>query len=86
MRLPHSQSQRNSIMQTPVLLLAAVHAALALLSCRERLWADVRQAQLPRGLIDYPMMLDCPHEDSTLSLEGCLHVSAVWSYAGLQTR
>ena len=51
MRLPHSQSQRNSIMQTPVLLLAAVHAALALLSFRERLWADVPEAQLSRGLI-----------------------------------
>ena len=38
------------------------------------------------GFIDYPMMLDRPHEAPTLSLEGCLHVSDVPSYAGLQTR
>ena len=57
MRLPHWRTQCNSFAQTPVLLLAAVHAALALLSSRERLWTDVRQAQLPRGLIGCPMML-----------------------------
>ena len=26
------------------------------------------------------------HEAPALSLEGCLHVSGAWSYAGLQTR
>ena len=51
MRLLHGRAHCNSIAQTPVLLLAAVHAALALLSFRERLWADVPEAQLSRGLI-----------------------------------
>ena len=51
MRLLHGRAQCNSIALTPVLLLAPVHAALALLSGSERLWRDIRKPQLSRHLV-----------------------------------
>ena len=41
-RLLHWRAERHLVAQGAVLLFASVHAALALLPGRERLWRDVR--------------------------------------------